>query len=164
MTDWYRRHSTIVWRLAFSALQDPGCADECVSETFVRAIRSRHLFRCHGDGVRPWLVTIAHNVVRDVTRKPARWRELPTSDVMDQRDHNADPALLVERRERDGELWRRVASLPVSQRVCVMLRFFEDRSVDEVARSLRKGNDAVRALQYRAVRTLAAMYPAERSS
>ncbi|AQZ64301.1 putative RNA polymerase sigma factor [[Actinomadura] parvosata subsp. kistnae] len=58
-----------------------------------------------------------------------RWRrELPSDDLPDR------PALDV---ARDGEeLWRAVGRLPARQRAVIVLRFYEDLPVGEVARLL----------------------------
>lgn len=68
---WYRAHSATIRQFILARTGDHHIADDCTSETFVRAIRHLHTFRCQGSGVRPWLVTIARNGSRDLTRKPS---------------------------------------------------------------------------------------------
>lgn len=63
----------------------------------------------------------------------------------------------VLRRAESAELWRCVRQLPGAQCECVMLRFGHALSVAETAARMRRGTGAVRALQYRAVRSLARM-------
>lgn len=68
--EWYRRHRTMIWRYVFGNSGDHTLADDYTNETFLRAFRRRHTYRCYGNGVLPWLVTIARNVVLDAARGP----------------------------------------------------------------------------------------------
>lgn len=134
---------------------DSDTADDCTHETFVRALRRRESFTCRGDGVRPWLFTIARNLVRD-HRKAARFRvEVPVHSHPEPLDMESDPARAVIYWEGRRELARLLNALTPDQATCLRLRFIDRLSVHETARSMQRADTAVRALQVRALRKLA---------
>lgn len=156
VASWYRCHGPMIRRFVIGRWRDPCAADDIMNETFTRAIRYRRQFRCQGRGAAPWLVSIARNVLRDVEKKASTRREVSVEIVTTERiDNDSDPALRLETRERYAELLDHVAALPQSQRDCVRLRFFDGKSVEESAKVMRRSPGALRALQHRAVRTLA---------
>ena len=58
------------------------------------------------------------------------------------------------------ELLRCVAKLNADQQECIQLRFLQGLSVAETALAMGKNEGAIKALQYRAVRTLGRLLPA----
>lgn len=152
--EWYRRHGEMIRGFLQARLGDPVAADDGTSETFLRAFASRHRFTCHGQGVRPWLFTIARNIAHDY-RKPA-WRRLETpSDAVEPDTHWVQtPEEVILRRDLLAVLARALGQLTVDQARCVWLRFFADLSVKETATFMHRDENAVRALQYRAIRKL----------
>lgn len=154
VADWYRRYGTAIHGYIMARTRDTDVADDCTSLTFLRAFARRESFTDRGGGVRPWLFTIARNVVHDHLK--ARGREVPLADVdggVDRAPSPEEKALLRELRE---VLDRRIGQLPPDQARCVRLRFLDELSVAETAREMDRAEIAVRALQYRAVRELRA--------
>ncbi|WP_089303457.1 RNA polymerase sigma factor [Haloechinothrix alba] len=154
---WYRRHAAMIWRFIFVQTQDREFADDCTSETFLRAVRRSGSFRCEGDGVRPWLVTIARNALRDRLKKRSHRLEILTPSVRDDTDSDADPANIVMEREGWQELHRHIDTLSEDQARCLRLRFLGERTVAETASAMQRADIAIRGLQYRAICKLAAL-------
>lgn len=155
--EWYLRYAPMIRQFIHSRTGDPAAAEDCTSETFLRALAQRHRFQCRGDGVRPWLFTIARNLVHDY-RKPA-WRRLetPTEFFTDDPDRAPSPEQAAVQRDTFEELAQCVDRLTADQAQCVRLRFFDDLSVKQTAHVMRRREIAIRTLQHRAVRKLAAM-------
>ncbi len=61
-----------VFRLACHLTRTRQEADDCVQETYLRALKSANTFTLAGYGVRPWLFTILHNVIHTRYAKIAR--------------------------------------------------------------------------------------------
>ncbi len=79
-------------------LGDAGVAEDLAAETFARAFAARGRFRDKGAGVRPWLYTIATNLLRDEARRRSGRRELlgrlrPPASVLLDLPEDPDPAL-----------------------------------------------------------------------
>lgn len=152
--DWYHRYAYTIRCYLMSRTGDAAVADDCLSETFLRALARRHTFRCRGDGPRPWLFTIARNVAHDYRKHACRRHETLTDVFADSTDPAPGPEETVVRRDNVDELYRWVDQLPEDQARCVRLRFLAGMSVVQTARALHRKDNAIRALQYRAVRRL----------
>lgn len=153
--DWYVCYSAMIRRYLLVRYQDSQAAEECTSETFARAIARRESFRCGGDGVRPWLFTIARNIASDYERKAWRRYEVPIGVLAEDTDARPTPEQALLRSVAYRELHGHIQRLPEDQATCVWLRFFAGLSVEQTARAMRRNNGALRALQYRAIRKLA---------
>lgn len=153
--EWYTEYARMVRRYLLTRVGDPQAADECLNETFLRAIARRNDFRCAGDGVRPWLFTIARNIAHDYRKKAWRRRETPVDDLPDGPDAAPTPEQTVVSAELRDALSQCIEQLSADQRRCVQLRFLAGLSVEQTAELMDRDRGAVRALQLRAVRKLA---------
>jgi len=70
----------------------------------------------------------------DARRRPWR-RELPVDGVPDSVDSTSERAIAAVD-ERDGPLMEALAALPAGQRAVLVLRFTDDLSVEEIARTM----------------------------
>lgn len=156
--EWYANYATMVRRYLLVRVHDPLAADECLSETFARAIARRPQFRCAGEGVRPWLFTIARNIAHDYAKKAWRRRETPVNHVPDGRDAAPTPEQAVLREELRDALYRCIAQLSADQQECVQLRFLAGLTVEQTAQAMGRDRGAIRSLQLRAVRKLAVVF------
>ncbi|GAA4930921.1 RNA polymerase sigma factor [Streptomyces coeruleoprunus] len=68
----YDEHARVVYRYALRVTGDWAEAEDVVSATFLEAWRSRERLRPEGDGLRPWLLGIATNVMRRTARARRR--------------------------------------------------------------------------------------------
>jgi RNA polymerase sigma-70 factor (ECF subfamily) len=159
----YARYSPIVMRFVSARVNNRTLAEDITSDTFVRAMRRIETFTWQGRDIGSWLVTIARNLVSDHFASAHSRRELATEDVND-----AGPIQLVEgpedvivRSSEQARIRAAVALLGAEQRACVEARFLQGLSVSETADLLGRNDGAVRALQYRALRSLANLLPRE---
>lgn len=157
----YDRYADLVYRFVYHRVGTHTLAEDLTSETFLRALRRMRLFTWQGKDFGAWLVTIARNLVLDYfkssryrlevcTGEPletGRWEEGPEGEVLDSFTHRA--------------LFTAVRELGSEQRECVVLRFLHGLSVAETAEIMGKNTGAVKALQYRATRSLARLFPAD---
>jgi RNA polymerase sigma-70 factor (TIGR02952 family) len=157
----YDRYVDLVYRFVYYRVGTHAVAEDLTSETFLRALRRIGMFTWQGKDFGAWLVTIARNLVLDhfksgryrlevCTPDPLegdRWEEGPERAVLDAFTHRA--------------LFSAVRELGSEQRECVVLRFLHGLSVAETAAVMGKNTGAVKALQYRATRSLARIFPAD---
>jgi len=157
----YRRHVPRVH--AWHARRLEWAAADLTAETFARAWIARRGFRDQRDGsALPWLLGIAHNVLRESARRErveSRARErlgLPL--------HLADEdgyAAVEERLSVSGAMAAALGGLPDHERDAVELRVIEELPYDEVARRLQIRPAAARLRVSRALRRLAGTRPKE---
>lgn len=159
----YDRYNDIVFRYIFFRVGNRALAEDLASETFLRALRRIGSFTWQGRDFGAWLVTIARNLVADHF-KSGRYRlEMATAEVLDvERAEGApegDPESMVCDKLTNVTLLEAVRELNPEQQECIVLRFLQGFSVAETARTMDKNEGAIKALQYRAVRTLARLLP-----
>jgi RNA polymerase sigma-70 factor (sigma-E family) len=137
-------------RLATLIVGDVGAAEEIVQEAFARALARWRRIR-HYDKPGAWL--------RRVTiRLAVRARERRAREVVG----TVPDVAGVERELPDPELMHALDALPGPQRAAVILFYFDDRAVDDVAEILGVPSSTARSHLHRARATLAhALAPSE---
>jgi RNA polymerase sigma factor (sigma-70 family) len=157
----YRRHVRRVhaWferRIAWAAA-------DLTAETFARAWVGRHRYRDEHDGwALPWLLGIAHNVLRESARRDrieTRARErlgLPLDLA-----HEDGYAAVEERLSPRRALAAALDELPDHERDALELRVIDELSYQDVARRLAIRPEAARLRVSRALRRLAQLAPKE---
>lgn len=155
----YDHYVTMVHRYAYLRVGDRATAEDVTSETFVRALRRIDSLSFQGRDVGAWLVTIARNIIRDHA-KSSRYRlEVAMADMRDADRATEGPEDAVVAHLSNRELLSCVQRLGSEQQECIVLRFVHGLSVSETAEIMGRKDGAVKALQHRAVRRLAAMLP-----
>jgi RNA polymerase sigma-70 factor, ECF subfamily len=157
----YDRYVDLVYRFVYYRVGTHALAEDLTSETFLRALRRMSLFTWQGKDFGAWLVTIARNIVLDHF-KSSRYRlEICTAEMLetDRWEQGPEGAVLDSFTYR--ALFSAVRQLGSEQRECVVLRFLHGLSVAETAEVMGKNTGAIKALQYRATRSLARIFPAD---
>ncbi|WP_081687325.1 ECF subfamily RNA polymerase sigma factor, BldN family [Glycomyces tenuis] len=159
----YDRYNETVYRYIYFRVNNAQLAEDLASETFLRALRRISSFSWQGRAFGAWLVTIARNLVVDHF-KSGRYRlEIAKPDVLGADSPETDPSTSPEtaalEKLTNATLLTAVKKLNPDQQECIVLRFLQGFTVAETARTMGKNEGAVKALQYRAVRTLARLLP-----
>ena len=157
----YDRYLDLVYRYVYYRVGGKTLAEDLVSETFLRALRRIGTFEWQGRDFAAWLITIARNIIADHF-KSGRYRlEVSTADMLDadRADEGIEAGVLEG--ITNAALLEAVKKLNGEQQECVVLRFLQGMSVLETAQAMGKTEGAIKALQYRAVRTLGRMLPKE---
>jgi RNA polymerase sigma-70 factor, ECF subfamily len=157
----YDAYSDTVYRYIYYRVSQKPLAEDLTSETFLRALRRISTFTWQGRDFGAWLVTIARNLVADHF-KSSRYRlEVPTGEMLDSDQTEASPEDSVLAYLSNKALLDAVCQLNSQQQECVTLRFLHGLSVAETAKIMGKNDGAIKTLQYRAIRTLARLLPAD---
>lgn len=150
--DLYEEHARAVLRYCQLRIADPHEAEDAAALIFTRAFAAwppEDLSLA-----RPWLFTIAHNVVANHYRQQAtRGARQPLDTALELRDPAATPLEETLARERSAELRAAITRLSDDQRDVVELRL-AGLTGPEIAESLGKSHAAVKMLQLRAVQKL----------
>ena len=148
----YDRYFTQIYRFAYSRVRDQSLAEDLTSEVFFKALRNIHRYTHAGHPFSSWLYQITLNAVADHYRGQRGEMELedatapgtPSGAVVDE----------VVRRDRSRRIWAAIDHLPKHQRAALILKFAEDRKIDEIAVILGKSSGAVKLLLHRGVERL----------
>jgi len=133
--------------------------EDLASEVFVAVVRGLAFF--HGDerAFRSWVFTIAHRRLVDERRRRARRPEdlVDPGDIAGRLEEVRTGDAEAEAFERLGTSWAMgaIGRLTPEQREVVLLRVLGGLPVAEVATVMGKAEGAIKALQRRALRTLA---------
>jgi RNA polymerase sigma-70 factor (ECF subfamily) len=159
----YDRYVDVVHRYIAYRVGDHALAEDLTSETFLRALRRISSYSWQGRDFGAWLVTIARNLIADHFKSSRYKLELSTSDLVeagaDRRTDGPEAEVLTAITNRT--LLEAVKQLGSEQQECIVLRFLQGMSVAETATILGKNENAIKALQYRAVKTLGRLLPTE---
>jgi RNA polymerase sigma-70 factor (ECF subfamily) len=133
------QYQTGVFRIALSVLDDPGEANEAAQDTFIAALAGLNSYQDRSS-FKAWLYTIALNVSRSRLRKKKTLERLRNTleiifQVQSQKPHS--PEDVVIQNEKSDSLWKAMGKLGEKHRIPLVLRYFHDLSVAEIAEILR---------------------------
>jgi RNA polymerase sigma-70 factor (ECF subfamily) len=139
-------HGTAVLRLARAYLGDAALAEDVFQDVFVQAFRSASGLR-DARAVRAWLLTVTANRCRDHLRSWTRRKVSFAGEV-------PEAVVAPETEDQDRQLVEAVLALPVAFREVVLLRYYEELSVAEIASVLAVPPVTVRTRLHRARKAL----------
>ena len=149
----FRSTLPLVFRNLYGRCGDTALAEDLASETYIRAIRSIGRFEGVSRDFIAWILRISRNLFFDhVKSGRVRWEVVV--DEMPVLRANTDPAADALAAIEGGELREALGKLTLEQQEVVYLRFLEGLSVAEVAEVVGRNEGAVKALQFRALRSL----------
>lgn len=155
----YDRYNQAIYRYAYRQLGDMVQAEDCVGETFLRFLQAVRHGKGPQDYLQAYLFRIAHNWITDQYR---RQPPPPVELVDEQPDLGLIKVEDAYQTKFETESMRNALHhLTPEQRQVIMLRFVEDWSLQETAAAMEKEIGAVKALQHRAIETLAKVMKAK---
>ena len=140
-----RAYSGFVYSLAFRMLGRKADAEDVFQETFFRAWSHLRSFRSGGNFTH-WIKRIATNLCIDRLKAQKR-QQTYEKDQVEQVGSWEEEEHYGAEQEQVNQL---LAQLPVNHRAAVVLFYLEDRSVEEVARTLRKKPGTIKVWLFRA--------------
>ena len=149
------RHYQRVYRIALSYLRHPDDALDAVQETFVKAFQKADKWD-GSTGAGPLLSRVAVNQSIDRwrlnRRRQATFTPLVEGDHDDSlADTSPDPVRRVHGREIRDRLARVLDQLPEKQRAVVVLRHYQEMSLEEIADTLGMRLGTVKSSLHRAL-------------
>ena len=154
------RFEAPLFSYAESVLQNRFDAQEVVQDALLRAhralTRQYDEKRCEALALRPWLFRTVRNLSLNKRRSKRSKLEQPLEDFDDGR---MGPFVHLEgselERKQEVELLRRaIALLPVDARELIVLRFMEEMSYGEIARTIGSSEAALRGKVFRSLKLL----------
>jgi len=150
----YRENVQVIFRYIYNRVSDTHLAEDLTGDVFTKALQGIGSYTDQGKPFVAWLYRIAHARVVDHYRKVKRRPQ--ESDVEAEPipvDENMDENLL--RRQAAKALRQAMTDLTADQQQVIVLRFIEGYHLEEVAELMDKNANAIKALQHRALRSLA---------
>ena len=129
----YDRHRRLVYRTALAITNDPEAAADLLQEAFLRLYR----FAGRVDPERPlepWLYRVTTNLAYTAVKRRRTWLR-PLEEITEwiAGGKKSSPQALAEMDEEAQRVQQAIASLPLNQRVVVVLYYINDLSLQEIA-------------------------------
>ncbi len=148
------RYQMDVYNTSLRILGNPADAEDVTQDTFLAAFQRIATYR-PGQPVSPWLRAIARNRAIDLVRRRARAPEPQPPPAAENVER-----LALERIEAE-RVREALNRLPSRDRALLVLRYWEDQSVESIARTLRMSDGAARVALLRARRAMASLLQEE---
>ena len=156
----YRRFLPVVYRFALARIGEPHAAEDITSETFSAMVERIAALRAQDElGFSAWLLSIARNQavmqIRQLQTRRAHYGEVPEGREPQAVAEAGDPLTVLTARESLSETVAALNRLTEEQRAVVLYRCVLGFSTEDVAALLGKQSGTIRALQFRALASLA---------
>ena len=156
----YVRFLPVVYRYQLARVGDLHVAEDLTAETFIAMVEQIARARATEElGFVAWLLAIAHNKLlmyyRAGRRRPAAVYGVPDEFPLYTSAEEADPLDVLTAQESWSEVVAALNTLTEEQRAVVLYRCVLGYSAEEVGHLIGRQAGAVRALQFRALSSLA---------
>ena len=142
----YENNFDHVYAFVVSRIFDRAEAEDLTAEVFHQALRNLAQFEWRGTPFIAWLLRIASNKIAERWQSHSRRPEASDSEL-----DEAGGSDGIERRVMLAQL---LEELPAEQKLVLVRRFLEQRSIRDIAAELRRSEGAVKQLQFRALQSL----------
>lgn len=131
------RYQKPIFNAAYRMTGSRQDALDLAQEAFLKAFEELHKFR-QGQRFFPWIYTIAVNRSKNLMRRNRQWKNEPFEDYGEHFEGHAlhQNEELLCRQIDAGRLQLALYKLPLDQREALVLRYQDDRSMEEIAQAL----------------------------
>ena len=155
-----QRYLPLVWRYAYTLLQDTHLAEDVVSETMLALLKNIQQIDADAAKISAWLRSVVRHKVADHHRRNYRAKDhLPRVGLEQQsRAGPTDPLaslLITEKRTKIAGI---LEGLPERQRLALEWKYVDEMRVREIAIRLGETEKSVEATLYRARREFRRLY------
>jgi RNA polymerase sigma-70 factor (ECF subfamily) len=150
-----RRHHGWVRSLVFSFVRDQEQADDLAQETFCRAYQHAGQYHAQGQFV-AWLKRITANLAKDALRRRKQVTMMPLHEVEETlvEDSRFDPAAALAAALTRDEMRAAIQTLPEEQRLALVMHYFGDMSLQDIAWAMQCPVGTVKSRIFYALRRI----------
>jgi RNA polymerase sigma-70 factor (ECF subfamily) len=149
----YENHFDKIFRYVVLKIGNQTEAEDMTQQVFVRAYESIGSYQLQGVPFTAWLFRIAHNQMVDYVRKQSKKHTVWLDETIQVRD-DSDLEHDVETKIEMEKVVLASQQLTKAQREVISLRFAGGLSITEAAKTMRKSEGAIKALQHSAILSL----------
>jgi RNA polymerase sigma-70 factor, ECF subfamily len=139
------QYQTGVFRLALSVLQDTHEANDAAQDTFIAALKALNTYQDYSS-VKAWLYTIALNISRSRLRKRKTAENIQkamTALFRLEIQKQDDPEETLIKNQKDRALWDALQALGEKHRLPVVLYYYHELPVSEIAEILQTNEGTI---------------------
>ena len=131
----FRRYGDRVFSAAFSICRNREDADDTVQDTFLK-YHTQNADYIDESHLKAWLLRVAINRARDVTGAFWRRNRVSWEDNMNELEFE---------QPEDRSLFEAVMQLPEKYRIVIHLHYYEEYSIEEISRTVRRSPGTVKS-------------------
>lgn len=133
------------YKVAYSYVKNQDDALDIVHDSICKALAKLDSLKDE-EAIKPWFYKILINSSIDYIRKSSKYVTLEEGLLFD--EHNSNDTYT------DIDLQRALEKLPEKYRVIIVLRYFEDMKIDEIANVLSQNTNTIKTKLYTGLRRL----------
>lgn len=156
ISELYRRHIDTIYRYIYARVKDATVAEDLTAQVFLKALEGLPNYQFTGAPFQAWLYRIAYARTVDYWRQQQRHPQVPLTDALSAT--NPQPEDIIAAKDEWLMALQLLSQLTDDQQDVIILRFFGEKSLSEVAETLGKTIGAVKAIQHRALTSLARLW------
>ncbi len=141
------KYSDMVYRLAYAQVRNRTDADDIFQEVFIRLVKTQPEFEGE-EHMKAWLIRVTVNCARSLWRSSWVRRMV----FLEDKDWNRMPA--EEAPAGNEKLEEALGALPAKQRSVIHLFYYEEMSVEQIAKALGEKEPTIRSQLSRAKKAL----------
>lgn len=131
----FRRYGDRVFSAAFSICRSREDADDTVQDTFLK-YHTQNADYADESHLKAWLLRVAINRAKDVTGAFWRRNRVSWEDNMNELEFE---------QPEDRSLFEAVMQLPEKYRIVIHLHYYEEYSIEEISRTVRRSPGTVKS-------------------
>lgn len=144
--DYILENKESCYRLAYSYVKNVDDALDIVQESTYKAVTSLNSLK-EPKYIKTWFYRIIVNTSLDFLRKQKKV-DIVSEEILDVYSHGVDDVY------ENIDLQRELDNLPPNYRIIVILRYFEDLKIEEIADILKENTNTVKTRLYSALKKL----------
>lgn len=162
ISELYRLHVDLIYRYIWARVKDDSLSEDLTAQVFLKALEGLPSYRPSARPFVAWLYRIAYARIVDHWRRLKRRVEVPLEESLPSREPR--PEELLEYEADWTTAMELLAQLTDDQQDVLILRFIGEMSLADVADTIGKTVGATKALQYRALASLARLLGEQKGS
>ena len=156
-TEVYEHYFDVVYAYVARRVTERAAREDLTAEVFHKALKSLPRYRWTGAPFASWLFRIASNLIADRARREKSTVSDSELPLAEHSETSTNLQTEFERTERQARVFQLVESLAEDQRLVIVMRFADEKSISEIAAELRRSEGAIKQLQFRAIKNLRRM-------
>jgi RNA polymerase sigma factor (sigma-70 family) len=141
-------HKVLVFTIILRMTNDYDASQDLTQETFIKVFMNIKKVK-NADHLKPWICTIARNIVRDYFRKAKRSQTVSFEDIKDLHGHSD-----IEITRRRIIIQDALAKLAERDRILLTLAYYQGLNLNEVAEVMKMSENNVKVCIHRARKRL----------
>lgn len=143
----YDRHSSKIFSFINSKIQKTEISRELFQEVFVKMHKSKHLYN-NTYPLLPWIFTITRNTIFDYLKRGSTSETAVPVEKIDER------AAMEDQQELGLDIKPLMINLPPQQKIALEMRYFDEKTFEEIAKTLNTSPVNIRKIISRGVKRL----------